>query len=222
MRSRSFGTICEYPIRSTDYFMFLFLIFCSNFITNPRVFTRTAETAYHLTCYKMFNYRYVKFSLRVIWDYIYLVKYWLSNKIMKTEKRKIELDSKVMSWEGDLFHAYSYYYCTKISWLFCYYRSSRPEVFYKKGGLRNFTKFTRKHLCQSNRCFPVNCAKFLRTSFFTEHLWWLLLLLERFTDLSVQRYVNTDNIKKMFARSQFIHSFKVVLSLPKKLFYLLQ
>ena len=28
-------------------------------------------------------------------------------------------------------------------------RSSRPEVFCKKGVLRNFTKFTRKHLCQS-------------------------------------------------------------------------
>ena len=28
-------------------------------------------------------------------------------------------------------------------------RSSRPEVFYKKGVLRNFTKFTGKHLCQS-------------------------------------------------------------------------
>ena len=28
-------------------------------------------------------------------------------------------------------------------------RSSRPEVFCKKGGLRNFTKFTGKHLCQS-------------------------------------------------------------------------
>ena len=26
-------------------------------------------------------------------------------------------------------------------------RSSRPEVFYKKGVLRNFTKFTGKHLC---------------------------------------------------------------------------
>ena len=25
------------------------------------------------------------------------------------------------------------------------------------------------------RCFPVNFAKFLRTPFFTEHLWWLLL-----------------------------------------------
>ena len=28
------------------------------------------------------------------------------------------------------------------------YRSSRPELFCKKGVLRNFTKFTRKHLCQ--------------------------------------------------------------------------
>ena len=55
----------------------------------------------------------------------------------------------------------------------------------KKGVLRNFTKFTGKHLCQSllfnkvaglrpatllkkrlwHRCFPVNFAKFLRTPF---------------------------------------------------------
>ena len=28
-------------------------------------------------------------------------------------------------------------------------RSSRPEVFCKKGVLRNFAKFTGKHLCQS-------------------------------------------------------------------------
>ena len=27
-----------------------------------------------------------------------------------------------------------------------------------------------------HRCFPVNFAKFLRTPFFTEHLWWLLLI----------------------------------------------
>ena len=55
---------------------------------------------------------------------------------------------------------------------------------YKKGVLRNFAKFTGKHLCQSlfllkkrlrHRCFPVNFARFLRTPFLTEHLWWLLL-----------------------------------------------
>ena len=74
-------------------------------------------------------------------------------------------------------------------------RSSPPELFCKKGVLRNFTKFTGKHLCYSlffnkveglkpatllkkrpwHRCFPVNFAKFLRTPFFNEHLWCLLL-----------------------------------------------
>ena len=74
-------------------------------------------------------------------------------------------------------------------------RSSRPEVFCKKGDLKNFAKFTGEHLCQSlffnkvadlrfvallkmrlwHRCFPVNFVKFLRTPFFKEHLWSLLL-----------------------------------------------
>ena len=43
----------------------------------------------------------------------------------------------------------------------------------EKGALRNFVKFTGKHLCQKrdsekrlwHRCFPVNFAKFLRTPF---------------------------------------------------------
>ena len=71
------------------------------------------------------------------------------------------------------------------------YRSSRPEVFCKKGVLRNFAKFTGKHLRQSllfnnlqlyqkrdwYRWLPVNLAKFLRTPFFTKHFWWMLLSL---------------------------------------------
>ena len=76
-------------------------------------------------------------------------------------------------------------------------RSSRKKVFYKKGVLRKFVKFTGKRLCQRlffnkvaglrpatllkkslrHKCFPVNCKKFLRTPFFTEHLRWLLLAL---------------------------------------------
>ena len=60
-----------------------------------------------------------------------------------------------------------------------------PEVFYKKGVLKNFAKFTGKHLCQSlffnkvagirtatllkkrlwHKYFPVNFAKFLRAPF---------------------------------------------------------
>ena len=61
-------------------------------------------------------------------------------------------------------------------------RSSCPEVFCKKDVLRNFAKFTGKHLYQNSfliklqpRCFPVNSAKFLRTPFFKKHLRWLLL-----------------------------------------------
>ena len=65
--------------------------------------------------------------------------------------------------------------------------SSRPEVFCKKGILRNFTKLIGKHPCRSflfntvaglnlNQAkIPVNFAKFLRTPFYIEHLWWLLL-----------------------------------------------
>ena len=65
------------------------------------------------------------------------------------------------------------------------YRSGGPEVFYKIGALKNFAKFTGKHLCQSlffykvpdvrpatllkkrlwHRSFLVNFAKFLRTPF---------------------------------------------------------
>ena len=65
----------------------------------------------------------------------------------------------------------------------------------EKGVLRNFTKFTGKHLCQSLffdksaglrpanllkkklwlRCFPVKFVKFLGTFLYLEHLRWLLL-----------------------------------------------
>ena len=64
---------------------------------------------------------------------------------------------------------------------------SCPEVFCKKGVLRNFAKFTGKHLHQNlffNNleglgpwycCLPVNSVKFRRTPFLIEHLWWPLL-----------------------------------------------
>ena len=55
-------------------------------------------------------------------------------------------------------------------------RCSRPEVFCTKGVLRKFAKFLGKHLRQSLLVagLPVNSVEFLRTSFFIEHLWWLL------------------------------------------------
>ena len=68
-------------------------------------------------------------------------------------------------------------------------------MFCKNAVLRNFTKFTEKHLCYSlflnkvsglksatslkrrlwHQCFPVNFVKFLRAPFSIEHLLWLLL-----------------------------------------------
>ena len=83
-----------------------------------------------------------------------------------------------------------------VKYLFCLwwnFRSSCPEVFCKKGVLKNFAKFTGKYLFQSlfpvsglrpatlfkkrlwHRCSPVNFANILRTPFSIEHLPWLLL-----------------------------------------------
>ena len=72
------------------------------------------------------------------------------------------------------------------------FRSSRSDVFCKKGVLRNFAKFVGKHLCRSlyfnkvadptllkqrlwHRYFSVTFAQILRKTFLTEHLRWLLL-----------------------------------------------
>ena len=74
-------------------------------------------------------------------------------------------------------------------------RSSRPEVFCKKGVYKSFARLTGKHLCQNlflnkiaglgpatllkkrlwHNCFLVSFAKFLITPFGTEDLWWQLL-----------------------------------------------
>ena len=53
-------------------------------------------------------------------------------------------------------------------------RSSCPELVCKKGVLgKRPATLLKKRLWL--RYFPVNFGKFLRTPFFTEHLWWLLL-----------------------------------------------
>ena len=79
------------------------------------------------------------------------------------------------------------------------YRSSHQRCSAKKGVLRNFAKFTGKHLCQStffnkvaglrsatllkkilwHRCFPVNFAKFLKTPFLQNTSRRLLLSLNK-------------------------------------------
>ena len=56
-------------------------------------------------------------------------------------------------------------------------RKQPPGVFYKKVALKNFAKFSQKHMCQS--LFPVNFAKFLRTLFYRTSLDdWLFALVK--------------------------------------------
>ena len=75
-------------------------------------------------------------------------------------------------------------------------RSSHQRCSIKKSVLKNFTKFTGKHLCQSlffnkvaglspstllkkrlAQVFSCEFCEFSKNTFFTEHLWWLLLSL---------------------------------------------
>ena len=50
-------------------------------------------------------------------------------------------------------------------------RSNRPEVFYKKGVLKNFAKFTGKHLCRNLFLIKLKAfSKISKNIFFTEHL----------------------------------------------------
>ena len=67
--------------------------------------------------------------------------------------------------------ARSYFYA-KTQWYSSFNlftkRSSRPEVFCKKGSLRPAT-LLKKRLW--HKCFLVNFAKFLRAPFIIEHLW---------------------------------------------------
>ena len=96
-------------------------------------------------------------------------------------------------------------------------RSSRPEVFCIKGILRNFAKFTGKHLCQSlffnnvsglrpatlltkrlwHRCFPVNFVKLLRTPILKEHLWWVHCSLTCCKSWKVESWVSDVFIEKI-------------------------
>ena len=74
------------------------------------------------------------------------------------------------------------------------YGSNRPEVFYQKGVLKNFSKFTRKHQTQAcnfirkdtlKQVFSCEFYKIFRTPFYIqEHLQWLLLKLAKTKYLS--------------------------------------
>ena len=114
------------------------------------------------------------------------------SKISKTVERNLTLILTVLSESSIHFSQSSRVLAKKNAVSF---RSSHQSCSVKEGVLRNFTKFTGKHLWQNlffnkvpglrpatlskkrlwHRCFPVNFMKFLRTPFYIRHLWWLLL-----------------------------------------------
>ena len=105
------------------------------------------------------------------------------------------------------------------------YRSSRLEVLCRKGVLRNFQKFTGKHLCQIlifdkvaglrkrfwYRCFPVSFLKFLKTPSIIEQLPWLLLktpvnhLIFREELVDLQLYYSRNFSQEVFKHTCFKH-----------------
>ena len=76
---------------------------------------------------------------------------------------------------------YCHLYCNSkccSSNLEAYCRNQPQEVLYKKGVPTNFSKFTRKHLCQSvffkrlyYQVFSCEFSEICKTTFFTKHVW---------------------------------------------------
>ena len=77
-------------------------------------------------------------------------------------KLNISLSNRgVFRTQSNIYYGAFFTKVIKGFWPLPIFRSSRPEVFCKKGVLRNFATLLKKRLWY--RCFPVNFAKFLTT-----------------------------------------------------------
>ena len=94
---------------------------------------------------------------------------------------------------------------------FCsHFRSSRPEMFCKKGVLRNFPRVTGKHSCQSlfsnedtsnfikketlAQVFSYEFCEMFKNIFLVKHFWWLLLTLQQLRLLILILYTKMSDI----------------------------
>ena len=83
--------------------------------------------------------------------------------------------------------------------------------FNKVAGLRPATLLKRGLW---RRCFPVNFGKFLRTPFLTEHLRWLLLL------LNTSKNVNENHLGKQLKKELQLKKMKMKIHLSSNLVYM--
>ena len=100
-----------------------------------------------------------------------------------------------------------------LEYVFTYnisYRSSRSQMFFKIAVLNNFAN-PQENICVGvliekrlqHRGFPVNIVTFLRTAFFIEHLWWLLLFFDVVRNrLVFSRFFLFAEISEMWKKNQ--------------------
>ena len=95
--------------------------------------------------------------------------------------------------------------CVYVSNQLPHFRSSSPEVFWKKGVLRPAT-FLKKRLW--HRCFPVNFAKFQRTPSLQNTSGRLLLYREYTCTISFPKFSTKDSM--LFNQKNILWHFMVI------------
>ena len=87
---------------------------------------------------------FVKFIFKVEW------RDWLLTTLSEYTKCSVMQNCLVLKLSASVIDTFTKLVSLSLSFfLLMSIRSSRPDVFYKKGVLRNFAKLTGKHLCQS-------------------------------------------------------------------------
>ena len=121
---------------------------------------------------------------------VILIKAYCVNAVV--DIKPIYLNKRYL-FQDKIYYLNKIYFCfakIKFSKHTLYKQKQPPEVFYKKSVLRDFTKFTGKHLCQSlsfNKVAGLSSATLLKkrlaqvfscefyeifkNNFFTEHFW---------------------------------------------------
>ena len=121
---------------------------------------------------------------------VILIKAYCVNAVV--DIKPIYLNKRYL-FQDKIYYLNKIYFCfakIKFSKHTLYKQKQPPEVFYKKSVLRDFTKFTGKHLCQSlsfNKVAGLSSATFLKkrlaqvfscefyeifkNNFFTVHFW---------------------------------------------------
>ena len=110
---------------------------------------------------------------QIVWSLIFSWRQYTifyDNNFIRILRLKFlkQIEAQKQSSRGVLRKKYSQKFC-KI-----HRKTPVPESLFNKVEIFKSSLFLLKKRLW-HRCFPVNFAKFLRTPFFTEQLWWLLL-----------------------------------------------